>query len=86
MSRKNLTPENYFTATIDPSTPTLRIGDVYFNTSDNSLRIYNGSIWISLTSASTLSALDAGFFDSISPYDGGTATTTSTQTVDGGSA
>jgi len=86
MSRLSLSPLNAPARTTDPSTPTLRAGDHYFNTTDNSLRVYNGSIWISLTSASTLSALDAGNFDSIAPYDGGSATTTSTQTVDGGSA
>jgi len=86
MSRLALTPVNHPTSTTNPTTPTLRAGDSYFNTTDNSLRVYNGSTWISLTSATTLSALDAGNFDSIAPYDGGTATTTSTQTVDGGSA
>ena len=86
MSRLALDPTNLLVATTNPTTPTIRTGDMYINSTDNSLRFYNGSTWISLTSATTLSALDAGFFDSISPYDGGTATTTSTQTVDGGSA
>ena len=34
------------TASSNPSSPAA--GDVYFNTSDNKLRFYNGSEWVSL--------------------------------------
>jgi hypothetical protein len=86
VSKLALDPVNHPTATSDPTTPTIRAGDSYFNTSDNSFRVYNGSSWVSLTSATSLTAIDAGAADSIAPYAGGRATATSTQTINGGSA
>jgi hypothetical protein len=86
VSKLALDPVNHPTATADPTTPTIRAGDSYFNTSDNSFRVYNGSAWIALTSSSTVTSIDAGAADSIAPYAGGRASQTATQTVNGGSA
>jgi len=86
VSKLALDPVNHPTATTDPTTPTIRAGDSYFNTSDNSFRVYNGSTWVALTSATTVTSIDAGAADSIAPYSGGRASSTSTQTINGGSA
>lgn len=82
MSRLALTPTNVPASATDISTPTLRAGDLYFNTSTNSLMVYDGSNWSAVSAAIT--ALDGGVFDSIAPYNGGDPTTTATQTFDGG--
>jgi hypothetical protein len=81
VSKLALDPVNHPTATADPTTPTIRSGDSYFNTSDNSFRVYNGSAWIALTSSSSVTSIDGGVSDSIAPYAGGRASQTATQTV-----
>ena len=86
MSKLALDPVNHPTSTTDLTTPTLRAGDSYFNTSDNSFRVYNGSTWVALTSATSVASIDGGVSDSIAPYAGGRASQTATQTVNGGSA
>lgn len=50
MSRNTLVPVNVLPRTTNPTTPTLSSGDTYFNTSDNTLRVYNGTSWVSYTS------------------------------------
>jgi len=82
MSRLALTPTNVPASATDISTPTLRAGDLYFNTATNSLMVYTGSTWSAVAPAVT--QLDGGVFDSIAPYNGGDPTTTATQTFDGG--
>lgn len=82
MSRLALTPINVPSRATAPTVPTLRSGDLYFNTSTG-LMIYNGTSWVQV-SATTVTDIDGGAFDSIAPYDGGNATTTATQTFDGG--
>lgn len=82
MSRLALTPTNVPTSATDISTPTLRAGDLYFNTASNSLMVYSGSTWLPV--APSITELDGGVFDSIAPYNGGDPTTTATQTFDGG--
>jgi hypothetical protein len=83
MSRLALTPTNVPASATALSYPTLRTGDLYYNTSTG-LMVYNGSQWIAVSSESTLSEIDAGVFDGTSPYQGGSPTTTATQTVNGG--
>jgi hypothetical protein len=83
MSRLALTPTNVPASATDISTPTLRTGDLYFNTSTG-LMVYNGTAWTPVSSNPTLSEIDAGVFDSIAPYQGGAPTTTATQTFNGG--
>ena len=82
MSRLALTPTNVPVSATDISTPTLRAGDMYYNTTTG-LMIYSGTEWLAV-SATTPTNIDAGVFDGTSPYQGGDPTTTATQTVNGG--
>ena len=82
MSRLALTPTNVPVSATDITTPTLRTGDMYYNTTTG-LMIYNGTSWVAV-SASAPTELDAGVFDSIAPYNGGDPTTTATQSFNGG--
>lgn len=82
MSRLALTPTNVPALATAPNTPTLRAGDLYFDTADNSLMVYDGTSWIAV--APVVTNIDAGVFDSIAPYNGGDPTTTATQSFDGG--
>lgn len=83
MSRQALTPTNVPSSATAISTPTLRAGDLYYNTSTG-LMVYSGSAWTQVSSTATISEIDAGVFDSIAPYQGGDPTTTATQTFNGG--
>lgn len=82
MSRLALTPTNVPASATDIVTPTLRAGDLYYNTSEG-LKVYTGSAWTTIGSP-PLTEVDAGVFDSIAPYDGGDPTTTATQSLIGG--
>lgn len=83
MSRLALTPTNVPASATAISIPTLRTGDLYYNTTTG-LMVYDGSAWQTVSSSALPSALDAGVFDSIAPYSGGDPTTTATQTFNGG--
>lgn len=83
MSRLALTPTNVPVSATAINTPTLRTGDLYYNTSTG-LMVYDGSQWSQVSSNVTISEIDAGVFDSIAPYQGGFPTDTATQTFDGG--
>jgi len=85
MSRLALTPTNVPSSATDISTPTLRAGDLYYNTTQG-LMAYSGSAWAAVGTSSVLTELDGGVFDGIAPYQGGNPTTTSTQTVNGGTS
>lgn len=80
MSRLALVPLNVPVSASNISTPTLRQGDMYYNTV-NGLMIYTGSAWIP---AGFGRDLDGGDFDSIAPIEGGDTSTTATQSFDGG--
>jgi hypothetical protein len=82
VSRQALTPTNVPASAVDISTPTLRTGDLYYNTTIG-LMAYNGSVWIAV-SASSNTDIDGGVFDSIAPYQGGFPEDTATQTFNGG--
>jgi hypothetical protein len=82
MSRQALTPTNVPASAADISIPTLRAGDLYYNTTEG-LKVYTGSAWTAIGTP-PLTEVDAGVFDSIAPYNGGDPTTTSTQTLNGG--
>ena len=82
MSRQALTPTNVPASATDISIPTLRAGDLYYNTTEG-LKVYTGTAWTAIGTP-PLTEVDAGVFDSIAPYNGGSPTTTSTQTVNGG--
>ena len=83
MSRLALTPTNVPASATDITTPTLRAGDLYYNTTSG-LMVYTGSAWTAVSGGSTTTEIDAGVFDGIAPYNGGTPTTTSTQSFNGG--
>lgn len=83
MSRLQLVPLNAPARAAAPTVPTLRVGDMYYNTSTG-LMVYDGSAWQVVGAGSTLSNLDAGVFDGVAPYQGGNPTSTATQTVNGG--
>lgn len=84
MSRLALTPTNVPSSASDISTPTLRAGDLYFNTSQG-LKVYDGSNWQLVSTTTVLTEIDGGAFDSIAPYQGGyTPSIAATQTVNGG--
>lgn len=83
MSRLALTPTNVPVSATAINTPTLRTGDLYYNTSTG-LMVYDGSQWSQVSSNVIISEIDAGVFDSIAPYQGGFPTDTATQTFDGG--
>lgn len=51
MSRKSLVPVNVPALASAPSTPTLRTGDLYFNTTDSTLYSYNGTAWAASSGA-----------------------------------
>lgn len=83
MSRLALTPTNVPASATAISTPTLRAGDLYYNTSTG-LMVYDGADWQQVSANATPSDIDGGVFDSIAPYQGGDPTTTATQSFDGG--
>ena len=83
MSRLALTPTNVPSSATAINTPTLRAGDLYYNTSTG-LMVYTGSAWSQVSSNVTISEIDAGVFDSIAPYQGGFTSDTATQTFNGG--
>ena len=84
MSRLALTPTNVPASATAINTPTLRTGDLYYNTSTG-LMVYDGSQWVAVSTSTSLSEIDGGAFDSIAPYQGGyDPTIASTQTVNGG--
>ena len=83
MSRLALTPTNVPASATDISTPTLRAGDLYYNTTTG-LMAYSGTAWVAVGTASGVSEIDGGVFDSIAPYQGGFPSDTATQTFNGG--
>ena len=83
MSRLALTPTNTPASDTALTLPTLRAGDLYYNTTLG-LQVYNGTAWATVGTAASISELDAGVFDSIAPYQGGGVSDTATQTFNGG--
>lgn len=83
MSRLALTPTNVPASASAINTPTLRAGDLYYNTTTG-LMVYNGTSWTVVGTASGVSEIDGGVFDSIAPYQGGFPEDTATQTFNGG--
>jgi len=83
VSRLALTPTNVPASATAISTPTLKIGDLYYNTTTG-LMVYNGTAWTTVGTASAVTEIDGGVFDSIAPYQGGFPTDTATQTFNGG--
>jgi len=82
VSRLALTPTNVPASAVDISTPTLRAGDLYYNTSTG-LMAYSGTAWVAVGTGG-VSEIDGGVFDSIAPYQGGFPEGTASQTFNGG--
>lgn len=83
MSVKRLVPLNTVELEDDPATG--RIGDIYFNTTNQELRVYTGSAWISVGGEQT------GILEHVHTYDGpihsvGSFNVQATNTIDGGVA
>jgi hypothetical protein len=76
MSSKALVPLNALASAAAPSLPTLRAGDLYFNTTSNTLFSYTGSAWVS-ASGGGISSITAG-----TGLSGGTITTSGTIAID----
>ena len=53
MSKKSLVPLNVLASATAPTIPTLRAGDVYFNTTNSTLYSYTGSAWVAAGGSST---------------------------------
>ena len=53
MSKKSLVPLNVLASATAPTIPTLRAGDIYFNTGDLTLYSYSGSAWVAAGGSST---------------------------------
>ena len=84
MSRLALTPTNVPASATALTYPTLRTGDLYYNTSTG-LMVYDGSVWVATSTTLTLEDVDGGAFDGTAPYQGGyNPSIASTQTVNGG--
>jgi hypothetical protein len=64
MSRKLLTPLNLLTRASDPSFGSE--GDVYFNTTEKSIKVHNGIVWVSITNSSD----PTPFYEHTHTYDG----------------
>ena len=64
MSKKFLTPLNLLTIASDPSSGTE--GDIYFNTNDMSIRIYNGITWVTIVKSDD----PVPFYEHTHTYDG----------------
>ncbi len=83
MSVKRLVPLHAVALESDPTEA--RIGDIYFNTSDQKLKFYNGSAWAFAGGAVT------GLLDHVHTYDGAVFSVETTEvpspgTIDGGIA
>ena len=83
MSRLALTPTNVPSSATAINTPTLKAGDLYYNTTTG-LQVYTGTAWTTVGTATGVSEIDGGVFDSIAPYQGGFPADTATQTFNGG--
>jgi hypothetical protein len=83
VSRLALTPTNVPSSASAINTPTLQAGDLYYNTTLG-LQVYSGTAWTTVGTASGVSEIDGGVFDSIAPYQGGFPSDTATQTFNGG--
>lgn len=53
MSRKTLVPANVLASASAPTSPTLRAGDIYFNTAESKLYAYTGSTWVAASGATS---------------------------------
>ena len=83
MSRQALVPINVPALATPPSTPTLRAGDLYYDTVASSLFVYDGAAFVAVGS-NTISDVDGGQPDADNGYSGAYPDTPATQIVTGG--
>jgi hypothetical protein len=84
MSVKRLVPLHAVALAADPANA--RIGDLYYNTSDNALKYYDGTAWNPIGGGAII-----GLLDHIHTYDGEVYSVSGNQipsdlTIDGGNA
>ena len=60
MSRQQLAPVNALSKSSAPTLPTLRSGDVYYDSTLKTLRVYDGAAWVDLVNDETTQDI-AGF-------------------------
>jgi hypothetical protein len=58
MSRKSLAPVNIPALSAAPTVPTIRVGDLYFNTGSLALYVWNGTTWSEAGGGVTVSATE----------------------------
>ena len=58
MSRKSLAPVNIPALAAAPTVPTIRVGDLYFNTGSLALYVWNGTTWSEAGGGVTVSATE----------------------------
>lgn len=58
MSRLNLSPVNIPALAAEPTTPTIRVGDLYFNTTIKALYVWNGVNWSEAGGGVTVAATE----------------------------
>ena len=58
MSRLNLTPVNIPALAAAPTVPTIKVGDLYFNTVIKALYVWNGTVWSEAGGGVTVSATE----------------------------
>lgn len=83
MSRTALTPTSVLALATAPVTPTMQVGDLYYNLSAG-LQVYTGTAWEAVGSNVFPTMADGGQPDSLAPYNGGYYNTVTTQVLEGG--
>jgi hypothetical protein len=58
MSRLHTTPVNILALASAPTTPTLNVGDVYYNTTNSTLYVYNGTSWVAAGGSGSITVSD----------------------------
>lgn len=72
MARQFLTPTGLLASSADPVGT---LGAIYYNTTDDAIKVYNGTSWNAIGNSSNMISLD-----------GGSASTTYLESYDGGNA
>lgn len=61
MSTQSLVPLNALAISFAPSFPTLKKGDIYFNTITNQLNVWTGSVWQAVGSGASTDSMPQVF-------------------------
>lgn len=87
MSKKVLVPINLLAVSADPAGD--NAGDIYYNSIVKSLKVYDGTVWVTFAKANygfAEGGAVTSVYGAMAPLDGGAPATTSyeTYTIDGG--